>query len=179
MVKNSLTRKLALVLAVVLLSGMFGVCTPYAAATNKVENCTSNTNHCLTTKDVNHTLYKATKTPSKKKHVTYYRAAHMKKKPRYYHQPVVRKIILKKKKIVTYGSFNKSSKIYSTNAVYCKNKKRTFELAKNVKFYSLGGTAGKIREDRKYAKSMSKTANGLALILKVKNGKVIEIIFSS
>lgn len=95
---------------------------------------------------------------------------------------VVRKITLKENKIITTGSFRKASKeseLYTEKATYCNSKKRTFKLESNVKFYSVGGDNPKRRLSESEYTSLCKEENGLGVILKVKNGKVVSVSFCS
>ena len=111
----------------------------------------------------------------------YYGASHWKGKDTS-KNGMVSKITLKEKKIVLKGSLvkaSKQSKLYSGKAKYYKSKKRTFKLAKNVKFYGVGGTAGKQKLTRSDVKVYCKNANGLYVVLKVKNGKVVAVSFCS
>lgn len=111
----------------------------------------------------------------------YYGASHLKGKDTY-RSGMVSKITLKKNKIVTKGSFvraSKESKLSNGKAKYYKNKKRTFKLSQNVKFFASGGMAGKQKMSKSEAKSYCNNPNGLYFILKVKNGKVVSVTFSS
>lgn len=125
---------------------------------------------------LNNTKY----TQVKKSSTVYYGANHIKRKDTD-KWGVVRKITLKKNKIITTGSFRKASKESTLNngkGTYCKNKKRTFKLASNVKFYVWEGF-DKIKLSKRDYTSLCKNANGLFVILKVKNGKVVSVTFSS
>lgn len=181
--KNFLKNKLAVVLAAAVLSGSFGTQT-FAApvAADEKAGLGSSAAYSASTEPAAdymvHGCSGSAEMPVKRSRVIYYMAAHS-KEPENYYNGIVRKIVLKKKKVISYGSFMKSPKMSLSGASYCRNKKRTFQLAKNVKFYSRGGNMGKQRQSRRYIKSLCRTANGLEFILKVKNGKVAEIIFSS
>lgn len=109
----------------------------------------------------------------------YYKASHS-QGPDFYREGKIYNIVLKKNKIITYGSFKKSSSMNYGQGVYCKSKKRVFRLAKNVKYYSNGGKMGKVRISKGSMKSLCGSApSGLGFFLKVRNGKVTEVIFSS
>ena len=178
-----LKNRLTVVLAAAVLSGSFGTQTftaPVAAA--EKAGVGSSAAYSASTEPAAdymvHGCSSGAEMSIKRSHAVYYMAAHS-KEPENYYNGVVRKIVLKKKKVISYGSFMKSPKMSLSGASYCRNKKRTFRLAKNVKFYSRGGNMGKRRQSKRYIKSLCRTANGLQFILKVKNGKVTEIIFSS
>ena len=56
---------------------------------------------------------------------------------------------------------------------FIRYKKRTFNLAKNIRFYG-SEESGRYRESRKEFVSTVAKLNGLDLVLTIKNGKVIE-----
>lgn len=84
----------------------------------------------------------------------YYFANHIKMKDKN-KKGIVRKILVKKTKLVTVGSFIKKTNYADDNYIFCKSKRRVFKLAKGVKFYSSGGTAGKQRCGKKTIRSLS------------------------
>ena len=111
----------------------------------------------------------------------YYRASHMKGKDTY-KSGRVGIMKLQSNKLVTKGSFqgtSKKSQLYGNKTKYYKYKKRTFKLANNIKFYSEGGLAGKQRLTRSDVLDLCNNANGLEVVIKVKNGRVVSLTFGS
>ena len=96
---------------------------------------------------------------------------------------IVSKVEFEGDKMTVYGSLVKAKKeknLYTnTKAKYCKKKKRTFKLHKNVKFYTAGGLAGEIEDSREdfieFCDFLNDEPNGLSYMFVVKNGKVRKI----
>ena len=89
---------------------------------------------------------------------------------------------LKGNKLIIKGTFAKSSSSDQAfekyvNGKTMKYKKTTFVLAKNCKFYAIGGEDGKVSYPRKTFKESYVTQPdlGLGLLIREKNGKVVEI----
>ena len=89
---------------------------------------------------------------------------------------------LKGNKLIIKGTFAKSSSSDQAfekyvNGKTMKYKKTTFVLAKNCKFYAIGGEDGKVSYSRKTFKESYVTQPdlGLGLLIREKNGKVVEI----
>jgi hypothetical protein len=78
---------------------------------------------------------------------------------------------------------NSKKSVWSEKAKYCKRKKRTFKLAKNVKFYEAGGIAGEIKDTKsgfvEFCNQLNKNPNGLGFWFVVKNGKVTKVVIAS
>lgn len=182
MKKKFLKKKMAVVLAAALFSGSSGTLAFAAPAAAGKAGTESTAVYSVCTGPavsyMAHGCPNDAKMSIKRSRTIYYMAAHS-KEPENYYNGIVRKIVLKKKKVISYGSFMKSPKMSLSGASYCRNKKRTFRLAKNVKFYAQGGNMGKQRKSRRYIRALCRRTSGLEFILKVKNGRVTEIIFSS
>ena len=89
-------------------------------------------------------------------------------------------------KLIIKGTFAKSTSSSKVSEKYfnsdtMKYKKITFTLAKNCKFYAVGGEDGKVSYPRKTFVECYVTQPdlGLGFMVKVKNGKVVEITTES
>ena len=102
----------------------------------------------------------------------------------------IKKAAIKGNKLVTYGNFDYARDEYSilsnmgTRTI--KAKKRIFILHKKCKFYTGGGGSPSRLSDLRVkkiskakAKKYIKKYNGKDLIIRVKKGKVVEIVFAS
>lgn len=83
-----------------------------------------------------------------------------------------KKLVLNGRLLRYKGASGKKSKLL-------RNKKHTFRLAKNVKFYSVGGEMPAYRVTRKQFRYTMTRYNGLYLSVYVKNGKVTKMYISS
>lgn len=99
---------------------------------------------------------------------------------------IISKVYISKNKMIVKGSMKKAytkNGMHSSKAKYCKKKKRTFKLAKNVKFYRSGGMAGEQRTTRadmeEFCKENNRQPSGLGFWFVVKNGKIIKAVISS
>ena len=82
-------------------------------------------------------------------------------------------------KIILWGRLERYSGTNGKKGTLLKNKKRTFKLAGNVKFYSSGGDMHSIRLSRSRFNSTMTRYNGLGLVMYVKNGKVTKMYLCS
>lgn len=99
---------------------------------------------------------------------------------------IISKVKFTKTKMTITGSLKKGNSresVWNGKATYCKKKKRTFKLAKKVKFYEAGGMAGEVKDTKsgfvKFCKQLNKNPNGLEFWFIVKNGKVTKVVLSS
>ena len=99
---------------------------------------------------------------------------------------IISKVKFTKTKMTITGSLKKGNSRESAwdgKAKYCKKKKRTFKLAKNVKFYEAGGMAREVKDTKSsfvnFCKQLNKNPNGLEFWFIVKNGKVTKVVISS
>ncbi len=123
--------------------------------------------------------WSAKKTVKVKDSIIFYSANHTKYS--YTGGPAVSKIALKKNKVIVTGSLRsapKESQLYGKKAKYCPRKTRTFPLDKKFKFYG-SAEHGRYRISSKEGKALCRNANGLEVIFKLKNGKVVSISFVS
>lgn len=123
--------------------------------------------------------WSAKKTVKVKDSIIFYSANHT--KYAYTGGPAVSKIALKKNKVIVTGSLRsapKESQLYGKKAKYCPRKTRTFPLDKKFKFYG-SAEHGRYRISSKEGKALCRNANGLEVIFKLKNGKVVSISFVS
>ena len=100
---------------------------------------------------------------------------------------VISKVIFKNNKMIVYGSLrggeDLDKMVVDGTWKYYKNKKRSFQLSKKVKFYSTGGT-GPIKRLKKKnfiksCKYLSKHPNGIGFEFQIKKGKVVKCEFAS
>lgn len=81
--------------------------------------------------------------------------------------------------LLQFGKCGGSLDFFSgSKAKYCPKKKRTFLPDKNFKFYG-SAENGRYRISKKEGKELCSNANGLDVIFKVKNNKVVSISFVS
>ena len=99
---------------------------------------------------------------------------------------IISKVYISKNKMIVKGSMKKAyskNGMHSSKAKYCKKKKRTFKLAKNVKFYQSGGMPGEVRTSKEnfveFCNTLNKQPNGLGFWFVVKNGKVTKVVIAS
>ena len=99
---------------------------------------------------------------------------------------IISKVKFTKTKMMVTGSLKKGNSkksVWSEKAKDCKRKKRTFKLAKNVKFYEAGGIAGEIKDTKsgfvEFCNQLNKNPNGLGFWFVVKNGKVTKVVIAS
>ncbi len=95
--------------------------------------------------------------------------------------PGIRKIVFTKDEVILYASILKSTKPLATYAdgTWCRYKKRTFKLAKKVKYYGTGGDVPRIAYDTDTFQDICSSYNGLGLEIKLKNSKVVSMTLVS
>lgn len=93
----------------------------------------------------------------------------------------IRKVIFKRDKITFYSSFIMSHKpMFSRiEGMWCKYKKRTFRLAKKVRYYGVGGEGPKKVYSADEFQDICLAYNCLDLEIKLKNNKVVSMTVKS
>ncbi len=98
-----------------------------------------------------------------------------------YRSPGINKIVFESDKVTLYASLSKSTKPLapSSEGQWCRYKKRTFKLAKNIKYYGVGGDNPRCTYDADTFKEICLSYNGLGLEIKLKNNKVVSMTLMS